>query len=411
MHQSCSGCHWRLLQVIVKRSLWLPFLGGLCSIGPVSIDMYLPAMPRIATTFGVARGDVQLSVTTYLVGVLVGQLVHGLASDRYGRKPPLCAGLLIYSVSSIACACIERADCFIALRFAQGFGGSAGMVIARAMIRDRTDTHEVARAFSLLMLIVSVVPLAAPLFGAAILGLSGWQAMFALMGALGVALLAGSIVSPETRSGDASVPSGRKRQFHALGGILASRRFIAYTLANGLLQGGMYAYVSMSSVIIVDAYERSPRAFGIMFATNSVGMVITARINAWLVRRFALRRIIERALWISVATSIPIAAAPEQPTLAMLLAVVFFYTAMIGFVAPNAAAMALADHAEHAGAASALLGTLLYGIGAISSVVASHIVPGTPVRALFVVMGACSALATLALYVAPPDRSVATNSR
>jgi DHA1 family bicyclomycin/chloramphenicol resistance-like MFS transporter len=170
----------------------------------------------------------------------------------------------------------------------------------------------------------------------------------------------------------------------------------------------MYAYISISSMVVMGAYKQSPRIFGIVFAANSLGMVIAARINARLVRKFALRRIVEKALWISVATSIPVAASPGQPTLPVLLAVIFVCTTMIGFVAPNSAAMALAKHTEHAGSASALLGTFLFGIGAISSVVASHILPDAPTRALILVMGSCSALATLVFYWAPPNRSLSS---
>lgn len=388
----------------MKRCLWLPFLGGLCALGPVSLDMYLPAMPRIAATFGVAGNDVQLSVASYLAGVLLGQLVHGLASDRYGRKPPLCAGLLIYSISSFACACLEQADWFVALRFGQGFGGSAGMVIARAMIRDRSDTREVARSLSLLMLIVSVVPLTAPLLGATLVGVSGWQAIFGLMGAAGVILLVATIGSPETRGANVYGPSGCGRLLEIVGGILQDRQFIAYTLSNGLLQGGMYAYISMSSIVVMQVHKQSPNVFGAIFAANSLGMVVAARVNARAVRRLALRRIVEKALWISAAMSMSVACLPEL-TLSLLLLVTFVYTAMIGFVAPNSAAMALARHAGHAGAASALLGTLLYGIGAIGSAVASHILPDAPTRALILVMATCSTLATLAFYGAPPNRN------
>jgi MFS transporter, DHA1 family, multidrug resistance protein len=376
------------------------FLGALCAVGPLSIDMYLPAMPHLVSAFHITASEIQLSIAIYLGGVLVGQLIYGFMSDRYGRKPPLYAGLLIYSLSSYVCS-YAGIDWFIAMRFFQGLGGSVGTVIARAMIRDRMSTSEAARAFSTLMLVVSVAPLTAPLLGTALLEVGGWRAIFVLMGLFGTLLLMTSMAMPETLCAKRAATSGWWRQLQILGRILWDRSFLTYTLSNGFLQGGMYAYISMSSFVVVNVYEKSPRFFSIVFAINSLGMVVAAQFNSRLTQKVALARIVEGALWVSVASSMVLVSLPSRPAVAVLLVVILIYLTTIGFVAPNAAALALTRHAANAGSASALLGTLLFGIGALSGAIVSRVLVDAPTRALVWVMASSSVLATVMFYMSP----------
>lgn len=366
--------------------------------------MYLPGVPEIAAAFRSEANQVALSVPSYLVGVLFGQLVHGFFSDRYGRKPPLYAGLLIYCASSFACACVDRAHWFLALRFIQGFGGSVGTVIARAMIHDRTDARETARAFSLLILATSVAPLLAPLLGTALMQVGGWRATFVSMGVFGGILLALCLALPETLERSRRTRIGVTHQFRCWGRILGDRQFVTWTLSNGLLQGGMYAYVSMSAIVLIGAYGQSSGVFSAMVSLGSLGMVIAAQMNARLVRRVELRSIVKWALRVSVGSMVALAGVSGNPPAVILFAAIFIYLSMIGFVAPNSAAIALARHAERAGSASALLGTLLFGMGAACGSIAAHIMPDVPTRALILVMTACSVLAMLVFCGTPDDQ-------
>ncbi|RDV00053.1 MFS transporter [Trinickia dinghuensis] len=366
--------------------------------------MYLPAAAHMAVAFGVGANEIALSVPSYLAGVLIGQLAHGFASDRYGRKPPLYVGLLIYSVSSFACACVGRVDWFVALRFLQGIGGSVGMVLTRAMIRDRTDTRDAARAFSALMLIASVAPLMAPLLGATLLHMGGWRVIFASMGSFGVILFAVCRALPETLDRSRRDLDTRSPGPHHWREIFRDRQFVACALSSGFLQGGMYAYIAMSAIVFLDEYGLSSGRFGIMIAANSLGMVVAAQINAWLIRRVDLQSIVRWGLWTSVASLMFLAGFAEKPPASVLFAAVFVYLSTIGFVAPNSAAIALARHTDSAGSAAALLGSLLFGIGVASGAIVTHVLPDTPTRALMLVMAACSALATLVFYLGQRKR-------
>ena len=275
------------------------------------------------------------------------------------------------------------------------------MVLARAMVHDRADLQERARTYSVLMLTASAAPLLAPLVGAALLELGGWRAIFGAMGLIGLALLMLSTAIPETlaRSGRARIE--RAYEPHSWREILRDRVFITWGLSNGLFQGGMFAYLSMSAAVFIDAYGLSAGVFSILFAANSLGMVVAAQVNARLVGRFALRRVVKWALWAALIPLCVLAIFYEKPPAPLLFANVFLYLSMIGFVAPNSAAIALTGHAARAGSASALLGTVLFGVGVVSSVAAAHVLPGAPVRALMLAMLTCCALATAVFYLTP----------
>lgn len=380
-------------------------LGALCAIGPVSIDMYLPAAPVMGAALGAAQSQVSVSLASYLVGVLLGQLSHGLMSDRFGRKPPLCGGLFLYTVASFACAWVAHVEWLIALRFIQGVGGSAGMVIVRAMVHDRADSREMARSFSLLMLVASVAPLLAPLAGATVLHAAGWRAIFGAMGIFGTVLFALSIAIPETHDRSRREHFCSKKTVRDWQNIVCDRQFLLCTLSNGFVQGGMYAYLALSSMVFIGVYGKSAMSFSVIFAIGSLGMVVGAQINARLVRRISLRRIAKNALWVSVASSVAIAAFPKTPPFAVLLVGTFIYLSSIGMIAPNLAAMALARHSSRAGSASALLGTVLYGVGALTGVMAAHVFTDAPTRALAVVMASCAVLAVLFLWGAQDELS------
>lgn len=385
---------------------WLPYLGVLCAIGPISIDMYLPGAISMAREFGIGHGIVQSSVVGYIAGLLIGQLLYGPLSDCYGRKPALYAGLLLYATSSITCIVVESPHSFIGARFLQGLGGCSGMVVARAIVRDRTGEEGCADAFSSLMVIVGAAPLVAPLIGAMLLEYWSWRSMFVGMSLFGVLCLAITrFCITETR--DQSISSGFsfRKMTRAYLHVLADRRFVSFTLCNGLLQSGMYAYIAGAPSLLTTSYGLSPWGFSWAFVANSLGMIAGARINIFLVRRFPLERIIERALWVSAGLGVLTLSMNSVPDTFHLLLGLFLYLASIGFVAPNAAAAAMAKHGENAGAASALMGTMLFGVGALGGV-ATVVLHDQVVQPLLTVMAASGVGAMLAYYGRTRQRGV-----
>jgi len=377
--------------VYKKADRWLLMPAALCAIGPISIDMYLPAGPAMARDLGYDGQSVQWSITNYLLGLVVGQLFFGPLSDRIGRKPPLYAGLTLYVLASIACMSTKNGELLGFLRFFQGFGGCVGMVIARAVIRDRTDTRGTARALSLIMLAVSAAPLVAPFVGATLSHYWGWRSTFAVMAFLGsCCLLATYFVMGETRE----LPNTnlRIRWFAVLNtylNLLYDRRFVMYTLCNGLAQGSMYVYIAGSAFVLVERYGIKPGDFSIFFAGNSLGMIAASQVNVRLLTRMTPDYLLGKALWLLVGVGVVACLVSEQPHLEFLAIIFFLFITSLGVIAPNAAALALEEQADNTATASALMGTILIAVGALCSSTVVFLPRGSA-HPLLVVMATCA---------------------
>lgn len=379
----------------VRTHSWLFILGAICAIGPLSIDMYLPGALAIASEVNFDGPGVQLSVVSYLIGLIIGQLIYGPISDHVGRKPPLYAGIILYVAASIACSLVNNVTDFILLRFFQGLGGCAGMVIARAIIRDKTAMVGAARAFSLLMLIVSVAPLLAPLLGAILLLHWGWRSMFIVMAAFGIFCLIGIFLALKetlliTNTKSLTLKIIVNDYWH----VFKEREFIKNTLCNGLAQGCMYAYISGSSFVLMDLYGVSPQHYALIFSLNSFGMIVASQINVFLISRFTVEKIMSLTLNTLGCVSVLALIVIDEPPLLLLLFSFFFSLSCIGLIAPNAAALALAGHAQHAGAASALMGTLIFVIGALCGVAVTMLHDGS-MRPLVFIMAMCGITSAL----------------
>jgi DHA1 family bicyclomycin/chloramphenicol resistance-like MFS transporter len=344
-------------------------LGALSAFGPLSIDMYLPGLPALGKTLDAPAWAVQLTLTACLAGLALGQILAGPLSDRFGRRGPLLVGVAAYAVASLLCALAPSIVVLIVLRFAQGVAGAAGIVIARAVVRDMHSGVAAARFFSLLMLVNGLAPILAPVIGGQVLTVTSWRGVFLVLAAIGVLLLLATATGlRETLAPEQRHPGGVGETVRTFGRLLADRVFLGHALACGLSFGAMFAYISGSPFVLQDIYGASPQLFSVMFAGNALGLVAASQANRALLRRLEPLTILRAALSVqalgAVALLVVVAAGVGVRGIVPLL---FVVVASLGLVMPNATALALADHPRVAGSASGLLGVLQFIVGAAAA--------------------------------------------
>jgi DHA1 family bicyclomycin/chloramphenicol resistance-like MFS transporter len=368
-------------------------LGALAAFAPMSVDMYLPSLPTLARVFGSTGGAVQHTLAAFFVGLALGQLVYGPLADRFGRKPPLYAGTLLFVAASAACALAPSLDSLVALRFLQALGCCAGIVIVRAVVRDLFQAHEAARMFSLIVLVMGAAPILAPLAGGWLLVLLGWPAIFWALALFGLLCLAGAAAwLPETRAAHAVQPlSGALRAYAQL---LGDRRFVGFALAGGLAQAGMFAYISASPQVFIDVYGVPAQHYGWLFGLNAFGLIAASQLNRRLLARSGPRAILDRAAACNAALGavLLVLGGSNALGLAGILLPLFGYIASLGAIFPNSQALALAEHGTRAGIASALIGTLQYTVAAGASALVGALYDGTALPMCAVIAG-CGLLA------------------
>jgi DHA1 family bicyclomycin/chloramphenicol resistance-like MFS transporter len=366
-------------------------LGALVALGPLSIDMYLPAFPELARAFRTDAASVQITLASYFVGLAIGQAFYGALSDRLGRKGPLYTGLVLYVLASLGCALAATIEMLIALRFVQALGGCAAMVIARAIVRDKFEERESAQVLSLLMLVMGVAPILAPLLGGWLVVHSGWQAIFWVLAACGVL----NLLTVWLALGE-SLPVER-RQRHDLVSVLrvyralsGDRHFMRFALGGGLTIAGMFAYIAGSPYVFMEIYGVLPENYGWIFGTNAAGLIAASQVNGWLVMRMKRERIFVAALSVGALAGAALLAAGLTGIggLAGILVPLFVFIAGLGFVLPVSAALAMAPHGRNAGAASALLGVLQFVLGAVSGSLVGALHDGTA-RPMTAIIAAC----------------------
>ncbi len=344
-------------------------MGALTAIGPFAIDMYLPAFPTIAANLGVPRGDVERTLAAYLIGLAMAQVFYGPMADRYGRKPPLLAGLALFMIASLGCALSGSVEALTGWRVVQAMGGAAGIVIPRAVIRDHYETHEAARAMSLLMLIMGLAPILAPLAGGQLLAITSWRSLFWVMLAGGAMLMAAVIlIMKESLAPERVVPLRWETILRNYRDLFAHRGFMAHSLAGGFGQAGMFAYIIGSPRVFIELYGVPPQYYGLLFGTNALSLIICSQISARLLRTYTPRQLQRRALTSLACASLAAVALTlvGWMTLPLLMLCLISYMGSQGFVNPNSAALALSDQGKRLGAASALLGTLQLSCGALA---------------------------------------------
>jgi MFS transporter, DHA1 family, multidrug resistance protein len=377
------------------RSELVVLLGAFTAFAPLSIDMYLPALPALGVEFGASPGHVQLSVASFFLGLAVGQAFYGPLSDRFGRTRPLCFGLSLFVLASIGCALSPSIDFLIAVRFFQALGACSGQVIARAIVRDLFEAREAVQVFSLLVLVMGVSPVLAPLVGGQVLRFE-WRAIFWVMALLGAAGLAGSIIRLKETHTVNRTPLILGNVLSVYGRLLRDRLFVGYVVTGGMAMAGMFAYIVGSPYVFIEHFQVTTGRFGFIFGINALGLVLAAQLNARLVRRFSSDAIIRKVLVVQVATGILLFAGTLSGFLQLygIAAFLFVYVSSVGCLFPNITAMAMAPHGARAGSASALIGVLQFALaaGSASLIGAANSGNALPVASL---IGVCAIAAAL----------------
>lgn len=344
-------------------------LGALSAFGPLSIDMYLPALPALGRDFGAGASQTQLTLSACLLGLAAGQMFAGPISDALGRRRPLLVGVGAYALASLLCMVAPSVEALVALRFVQGLAGAAGIVISRAVVRDLYAGVAVARFFSLLMLVNGLAPILAPLIGGQLLRLTSWRGVFATLAVIGTLLfLAAALGLRETLPRRSRQSGGVRATLATFRALLADRFFVGYALSCGLAFAAMFAYIAGSPFVLQEIYGVSPQIFGVLFGVNALGIMAAGQVNGRLVGRVSPRRLLIVGLVASALGGIGLLAAVAWGVgLVGVLPALFLVVASVGFTSPNATTLALSGHPRTAGSASALLGVLQYAIGAAAA--------------------------------------------
>ncbi len=384
-------------------------LGALSTVSPFSIDMYLPAFPQIAHDLGTTQSEISFSVSGYFIGLALGQLFYGPLLDRFGRKRPLYGGLSLFVLASIGCMTARSPGLFIAFRLLQAVGGCAAQVGAVAMVRDFFPVEESAKILSLLILVLSVSPFFAPTIGGYVTTTIGWPWIFAILAAYALLMMALLwLVLPEGHKPDPDIslrPGAVVREFLH---ILALPQFHTYAIGGAFAFAGLFVYVTGAPIIFIGAFHVDPRTFGLIFAAIACAFIGGSQFNIWLSRRhqdrkiFRIAVICQNVIMLAVLTGTVFGWYGLAANVGLLL----LYLPFCGLAYPNAAAISLAPFSKNIGSASALLGFLQMGIGALAStgVGLLHSSSSLPIFAMM----AATALIGLVILLANQNRVAAS---
>jgi DHA1 family bicyclomycin/chloramphenicol resistance-like MFS transporter len=346
---------------------WLPILlGFLQAVGPVSTDMYLPAFPAIEASFHTGPGTAQVTLGTWFLGLAVGQLLQGTLADRFGRRGPLLIGTLVYTLGAAGCALSGSMDVMAFWRFVAAVGGSASMVIPRAIVRDISEGHAAARLMSRLILVLGVAPVLAPTLGGLLLEVTTWRSIMWIGAGYGaLALLLAAWKLPDTLAPTERVPIHPATMVSRYLHIAGERGFITHVLMISFYAFGLFAYLAGSPTVFIDHYHFSPRNYALVFGCISAAYIVCSQLNIRLVRRFDLDGTLHLVSWsyLFMASLLLVAAIIDVPPL-VFVALLALTNCQNGFLAPTATVGALRHHGAQAGSASALMGMIQFTIGA-----------------------------------------------
>lgn len=384
-----------------KKFIRILILGLLSAIGPFSIDMYLPGFPAIAQDLGTNVSQVSLTLSSFFIGISIGQLLYGPLLDKFGRKKPLYFGLSLYILTSVGCTFAQSIEMLILLRFLQAIGGCVGMVASRAIVRDLFAVEENAGIFSLLMLVIGVSPIIAPTLGGYVTALLGWRYIFLILTLIGIIiLLMVHFLLPESKQPDPSYSLKPGFILNRFGKVFKEPQFVTYALTGALTAAGLYAYISGSPHVFMEIFGASEKTYGWIFAIIAGGLILATQLNTRLLKRFTSEAIIPRAISFQCITGILLAAGFINNWWGLQSSVILccIFLACQGFTFPNASALALAPFEQNAGSASALLGGIQMAVGTLTSAMVS-IFHNETARPMGITMACCAVLAIITLML------------
>lgn len=383
-----------------SRTVVLFALGVLGAFGPLSTDTYLPALPRVVAELHTSSWAVQLSLSTSLVGLALGQLLAGPASDRHGRRPVVLVGCCGFAVSSVLCAITPDVALLVLFRLAQGGCGAAGIVVSRAIVRDLYSGSDLGRIFSRLMLVSGAAPIVAPIVGAQLLRLMGWRGVFWMLAVIGLLVLSLTfVVVPETLAREDRVEHTLRADLHIYRRIMRDRGFLPYMLSSGMFSGVLFSFISGSSFVVQKVYDHSATIFSFLFAAVTTVMIGLGQINARLVRTRSLERLTRTAMSVSAVGSlgvILVATVGASDGIWLFLVALIVAVSPNGVVSPNSNALAMQDYKANAGAAAALMGVSMFLVGGLVAPLVGVAGEHTAVP-LGIVMATCASSALVLL--------------
>ncbi|AXY61809.1 Bcr/CflA family efflux MFS transporter [Acinetobacter sp. WCHAc010052] len=356
---------------------WIMLLALLTSLGPLSIDMYLPALPQMATDFGVSTQMMANTLPAYFLGLALGQLIYGPVSDRIGRKKPLYFGLILYITASLLCLMASHEWSLIAARILQALGGCVGVVIARAAIRDRLDVQASAQAFASMMIVMGIAPVIAPSLGALVLNFFSWHAIFVFLIVMGaVCLFCVHFFFKETLVPERRLHLNLNQVLTLYAAILKDPGFRWPMLAGCFTGGAMFCYISSSSAVLMDGYGMSQQHFAIAFGVNAFGIMLLSTLNKKLAGKFGILQRLKTggAIQMSGAVTLIIAGVLPAAPLWIVMGGLFLAVSGIGFTGPNAMALAMSEQGARAGTASAIMGSFQFACGLMGGVILNFLV-------------------------------------
>lgn len=392
-----------------KKFKLILILGALTALGPFSIDMYLPGFSGIAKDLNTSVAKVAMTLSSYFIGISVGQLLYGPLLDRFGRKKPLFIGLVVYIFASLGCVFVKEIDTFIGLRFIQAVGSCAATVASVAMVRDLFPVKEIPKVFSLLMLVVGLSPMLAPTIGGYVTAGFGWQAVFFILMFLGIViLLAAQFGLPTTYKADPSISLKPKPITRNFLKVLREPQFYTYAFTGAIAFSGLFTYVAASPILFMHIYEVDAKTYGWIFAFMSCSFIGASQLNSILLRKFTSERMILSALITQSCISIVflIAALNNLLGLYETIALLFLFLSCLGISNPNTAGLTLAPFSKNTGSASALMGAIQLGLGAFVSFIVGVFVKDSIIP-MVIIMTTTSLTALVILQIG--KRTIKTN--
>lgn len=384
-----------------QYSYMILILGSLATVSPFSIDMYLPGFPRIATDLNTTIDKVQLSLTGYLIGICIGQVLYGPLLDRFGRKTPLYAGLVIYILASIGCALTSSVEALIVMRFFQAIGGCVGLVSSQALVSDLFTKDKRAEVFSMITLVIAVSPMIAPTVGGYVTSAFGWNWVFIILAGIVLLIIAAIyFFLPAGKSPDPTVSLKPQAVIGSFLTVLRQPQFLIYTMAGGLATAAPFAYIAGSSDVFMNIYKVSEQQYGWIFAFLAFAMIGSTQLNHFLLKKYNSGQIIKTTLMYQsvVGTLLVLGVYYNWYNLYTLIGMMFIFLTGQGLTGPNTSALSLAPFKKHTGSASALMGSWRMGAGAIISIIVSVLHNNTAIP-MVAMMAACSLVSLVILFV------------